>query len=381
MADAAVKPIFAAAMSLLDRVRKPPLAATLDLAEPRAARDPFPLYEALRRTGPVHYLARHGFWIVLGHDEVRAAFEQAQAFSNASYDEVDAVLLAADPPDHTPIRRVVSRLFSGDALARLTGFAAAKAERLLQPRFDIVGEYAVPVTRAVAAELIGFDGGAVAAIDRHLAEAEREGAPFGEVTKFLDRIAERAALYGAFREADFGGFSDREARSLIRLLWLAATTTTERAIVHASLHLLEDEGLRAKVGGDTSLLAPFVEEILRLHPPEMLVRRVTVREVELGGVAIPAGASVQLCLAAANRDPRRFPEPGKVRLDRPQKQHLAFGFGLHFCPGAALARRLVPVALEPLLRNSGLRPLEPLDRLAYVANLSTLVPRRLPVAL
>lgn len=352
-------------------------AAAVDLGDPAVARDPFPVYERLRREGPVHYLPVHDFWIVLGYDAVKAAFDRPDSFSNADYDDVDAVLLAADPPDHTPIRRAVSRLFSGDALARLTAFAEAEAERLAAPEFDLVADYARPFTEHVAAELIGFDAAALA----ELRAASTPDTPFPELVAMLDRIAGRAATYDRFRQPDHGGFSDREARSLIRLLWLAATTTTERTIVHAVLRLLRDGGLRARIAADPALLAPFVEEVLRLNPAESLIRRATRAPAELAGAAIPAGASVMLCLPAANRDPARFPDPDAIRLDRPQKQHLAFGFGLHFCPGAGLARRLVPVALSALLGRPGLRPLEPLDVIDWVATPSTLVPRRLRVGL
>ncbi len=364
-------------MNLLSRFRRQRPAVPIDLGDPAVARDPFPVYERLRREGPVHYLPGHDFWIVLGYDAVKAAFDRPDLFSNADYDDVDAVLLAADPPDHTPIRRAVSRLFSGDALARLTAFAGAEAERLAAGEMDVVGDYAKPFTENVAAELIGFDALALAA----LRAASTPDTPFVEQVAELDRLAERARTYDKFRQPEYGGFSDREARSLIRLLWLAATTTTERTIVHGTLRLLQDGGLRARVAADPALLPLFVEEVLRLNPAESLIRRVTNAAAELGGVAIPAGASVMLCLPAANRDPARFPEPSAIRFDRPQKQHLAFGFGLHFCPGAGLARRLVPVALARLLGRPGLRPLEPLDRLDWVATASTLVPRRLLVGL
>jgi cytochrome P450 len=363
-------------MNLFSRFWRQPLAATIDLADAKVAADPYPHYEALRRSGPVHYLARHDFWIVLGYDAVKSAFDRPALFSNADYDDVDAVLLAADPPDHAPIRRAVSRLFSGNMLVRLTAFAEAEAERLAAGEIDVVADYAAPFTHNVAAELIGFDADALA----ELRQAFGPQTPFAETVARLDRIAERARCYDKFRQADYG-FSDREARSLIRLLWLAATTTTERTIVHATLRLLSDGGLRRRVEADPGLVAPFVEEVLRLNPAESLIRRVTTGPAELGGAAIPGGASVQLCLPAANRDPACFPEPAAVRLDRPQKQHLAFGFGLHFCPGAGLARRLVPVALAALLRRPGFRALEPLDRLGWVATTSTLVPRRLRVGL
>jgi cytochrome P450 len=364
-------------MNLLSRFWRQPLAATIDLGDAKVASNPFPHYEALRRTGTVHYLARHQFWIVLGYEAVKTAFDRPDLFSNADYDDVDKVLLAADPPHHTPIRRAVSRLFSGDALARLTAFAEAEAKRLAEGEIDVVGDYAVPFTQAVAAELIGFSGEAVASLRDSLAPHT----PFSDTVAHLDRIAGQARCYEKFRQPEYGGFSDQDARSLIRLLWLAATTTTERTIIHGALRLLEDGDLRSRVEAAPALMLPFVEEVLRLNPAESLIRRVTTGQTELGGVTIPGGASVQLCLTAANRDPAHFPDPATVRLDRPQKQHLAFGFGLHFCPGAGLARRLVPIALSALLCRPGFRPLEPLAELSWFAATSTLVPRRLLVGL
>lgn len=108
-------------------------ASTIDFDAPAIARDPFPHYDALRAAGPVHFLARHNVWIVLGHDEVQWVFTRPDLFSNRPYEDVDAVLLAADPPDHTDIRRLVTPYFSRDVIERLGAFAADRAVSLLRP--------------------------------------------------------------------------------------------------------------------------------------------------------------------------------------------------------------------------------------------------------
>jgi cytochrome P450 len=153
---------------------------------------------------------------------------------------------------------------------------------------------------------------------------------------------------------------DASTRSLIRLLWLAATTTTERVIAHCVLHLLGVTGVRPQ----PHLTPAFVEEVLRLHPPELLVPRLTTRPVRLGGVDLPANAVVYLCLAAANRDPAKFDRPAELRLDRPAARHFTFGSGIHHCVGAMLGRRVVETAVRVLLTHApGLRAAQPLDDL------------------
>lgn len=329
-----------------------PLAATIDLAAPAVARNPFPHYEELRRDGPVQYLARHDAWILLGHDEVAAAFAQPLTFSNRAYAEVDPVLLAADPPEHTHVRRIVSRHMSPDVVAHLIAFAEEHAPALLRPRMDAVADYAMPLSAAVAAQLLGFDADEVGRI--RAARSSIGGVPnLAELLRVVDLVSDRARLYRRLTAED--GLGEAESRSVVRLLWLAATMTTERAIAHSVLRLLEkDQQL------DPALVPLFVEEVLRLHPPELLVPRATAQAVELGGRRIPAGAAVLLCVAAANRDPARFERPAELRLDRPPARTFTFGSGVHHCLGSVLGRRVVHAAVRALLRR-GVRGPQPMN--------------------
>ena len=150
------------------------------------------------------------------------------------------------------------------------------------------------------------------------------------------------------------------------MMWIAGTTTTRRAIATSVLMLLRHPSLRECVGAEPSLLAAFVEESIRLHPPEHLLARATTAEAEVSGVKIPAGASVRLCLAAANRDPARFERPAALLLDRAQNRHLSFGSGIHRCVGAGLAQKEAATALRVLLRLAPrFRAIEPLDTLRF----------------
>jgi cytochrome P450 len=346
-------------------------AATVDLGSPEIARDPFPHYEELRRAGSVQFLVKHDAWLVLGHDDVQFAFARPNLFSNQPYDEVDAVLLAADPPAHPPMRRIVMRYFSPGALDELCAFAEQHAASLLKPEIDVVRGYGLPLSEAVAAHLIGFDDRAVDDIRAAHAEAPE----LGPYTRALDRIAERATMYQSLRN---DGLGDAEARSLIRLLWLAATTTTERVIARCVLGLLQHPDVARAVAHDHALIPAFVEEVLRLHPPEHMVPRLTTEPVTLGGVDIPARALVYLSVAAANRDPAKFEEPSAVRLDRPPVRHFTFGLGIHHCVGATLGRREIATSVRTLLTHApGFRAVQPLETIGYWSTMTANAVERL----
>jgi cytochrome P450 len=357
-------------------------AATIDLGDPAVARDPFPFYEALRPAGPVQWLPRNGAWIVLGHDAVKDAFARPEHFSNAPYRPVDPVLLGEDPPRQPLVRRLVSRHFTPDALGQLEATAARTAAALLQPEMDAVGGFSLPVSRAVAAELIGFDRATLDELLEATGAAASAPDPMGSLIATLHGFAPRAAVYRQLLKDGEGLIGEAEAQSLVGLLWLASTTTTERVIAHSVLRLVQQRELQGALVADTALLPPFIEEVMRLHPPEHLVPRLTAVEMELAGTIIPAGAVVHLCLGAANRDPAHYDDPGTLRLDRAYRRHFAFGGGIHHCVGAPLARRVVAATLTALLRrSSAMRLRGSPDEIPWFASMTALSPSRLDIAL
>lgn len=345
---------------------------SIDFDAPEVARDPYPHYERLRQHGPVHYLARHHAWIVLGHAEVQSAFSQPQLFSNRPYGPVDRVLLGADPPEHTAVRRTVTRFLSAEAVDRLGAFAERHARTLLErPTLDVVGDYARPLSEAVAAQLLGWKGEVVELV-RGARGASRA---FGDFTRALDDLADQAAMFERLRAE---GIDDGESRSLVRLLWLASTKTVERTIAHATRLLLHDDDLRGAIAQDPALLAPFIDEVLRLNAPELNIRRATTAVVHLGGVELPADALLFLCIAAANRDPARYEQPSVVRLHRAPVRFLGFGHGIHYCVGATLGRRVIGVALRTLLaERPQFRAAVPLESLEYSGELASHAVERL----
>lgn len=359
---------------------EPPLsAATIDLRTPQVVRDPFPYYEALRQEGPVLFLPRHDYWIVLGHEAVRSAFARPEHFSNAPYRDVDAVLLAADPPEQTAMRRTVARLFSPADSARLEETAERLANGLVKPELDVVADYGLPISRGVTADLLGLDRADAAEIVA--AEARSYGAPdpLADFVGSLDSMAHRTAMFGTLMAT---GMPVGSARSLIRLMWLAGTTTSQRVIARAILRLIEGERDQQALRADPALVRPFLEEVLRLHPPEHMVPRLTRADVALDGVTIPAGADIRLCVSAANRDPAQFDQPDRLMLDRGSTRHFAFGAGAHACIGAQIGRATANIAVATLLRRSTvLRSLHPLDEIRYFATETALSPESLWVGL
>ncbi len=356
------------------------LADRLDLSDPAVARDPFGQWEALRADGPVQHLPKSGGWIVLGYDEAREAMARPDLFSNAPYREVDAVLLGEDPPRQAEIRRLVSRHFTPDALRRLEATAARTARAMLKPELDAVTEFSQPVSRAVAAELIGFDAATLAEIAAAADAAATE--PLPVLIAALDAFGPRAAIYRSLLRDGQGLIGEAEARSLVRLLWLASNTTTERVIARAVLRLVEHPDILSTLREERTLVAPFIEEVMRLHPPEHILPRLATAEARLGGATIPAGAPVFICVGAANRDPAHFPEPETLRLDRASRRHFAFGSGIHHCVGAPLARRVVAAAIDALLDGApNLRPLQPPGSEPWFATMTASAPARLGIGL
>lgn len=338
------------------------------------ARDPYPHYERLRCRGPIHFLPKHNAWIVLGHEEVQSVFSRPQLFSSRPYEKVDAVLLGADLPEHTAVRRVVGRFFATEIIERLGQFAEGRAALLLhEAKLDIVTGYARPLSEAVAAELLGWSEDTVEAIR----DAQKTSREFADFTRSLDHFADRAAMFARLEAEDF---REAEARSLVRLLWLASTKTVERTIVHGTRLLLQHDDVRAAIVRDAALLPSFIDEVLRLNAPELNIRRATTAVVQLGGVELPAGALVFLCVAAANRDPGRYEEPAALRLDRAPVRFLGFGHGIHHCVGATLGRRIIDVALRTLLTAApSFRAAQPLDTIEYSGDLTSHAIERLAI--
>ncbi|MEU3482712.1 cytochrome P450 [Streptomyces sp. NPDC033754] len=344
--------------------------------------NPYPYYAKLRDSGPVHEVRMPDgfqFWLVVGHEEGRAALADPRLAKSPSVigvrppeeDVIGVHLLGADAPDHTRLRRLVAGVFTGRRVEALR----PRIERLTQDladamepagRADLVESYAFPVPITVICELLG-----VPAEDRDtfrhwsnelVAPGDEQGL-LGALEGFggyLDALIEdkRAAgpaddlLSGllAARDEDGDRLSGPELRAMAYLLLIAGHETTVNLIANTVRNLLTHPEELAALRADPGLLDGAIEESLRYDGPvETSTFRFTREPITLGGAEIPARASVLVGIGALDRDPARFPEPDRFDIRRDTRGHLAFGHGLHYCLGAPLARLEGRIALRTLL--------------------------------
>ena len=285
---------------------------------------------------------------------------------------VYAHMLHADPPDHTRLRRLVQKAFTPRRAAlrpRAEEIAAGLLEELAAAcdDVDLLDAYARPFPITVLCELLGIPAAdrpwialTVAAYDKR---AEHQRVERGLAAYFTELIAAKraepgddlvSALVVARDNADADGAADgltgTELLSTVFLLVMAGFDTTVNLIASGTLALLTHPEETARLREDPSLLPGAVEELLRFtNPVNHANDRFTTEAVPVGDVVIPAGEWVLSATSSANRDPAQFPDPDRLDLGRDTSGHVAFGYGIHYCLGAPLARLEAGVALGALL--------------------------------
>ena len=376
----------------------------VDLLSSRVRDDPYPYYAHLRRDAPVHHFEAYGFWTVSRFDDVTSVLKRPNLFSSSGIASFESTLLGSDPPAHTRIRARVSALFSTHGITALEGTIRSVAERLCDAfvtggRCELIAELAGPLPLEMMARLLGTDPGrsedfrrwsnAVVVGAGAAADAEQQDQAERDLQAFHRFFAEhvdrcrmtptRGPLGGLFEGEDGQeGLSPDEAADVAKLLMVAGNETTTNLIGNAVLALLQNPREMALVRAEPPLIPGLLEEVLRYDAPVQMVRRVTTRKTELGGVAIPSGAVVMALIGSANRDPDHFEDPDRFLIRRNPRDHLAFGIGPHFCVGAHLARLEARIALETLFsRVRKIRPTHPLTRIDRRASLHVRGPERL----
>ena len=351
-----------------------------ELFGPAARRDQFPVYAALRGNGPVQLGPTR--WALLDHADVRAALADPLAFSSDLRSRDNPVfasspLIFDDPPQHTRIRKLVGQAFTARQVAVVSPWLSTTAARLFDALgsgpVDVIAAYCDPFpTRAIARLLgvpseahrllkqwsldrtfVAYHGDRDARRSTALDEAERGCAELAAY--LLDLVAQRRArpqedLLSALAAAEVDGatLTDEEIADLGGVLLSAGNVTTTRLLGNLFHLVASTSDLLHRLRGDRALIAPVVEEVLRLESPVQFPARVTTRDVELSGTTIPAGHFVMVGLGSANHDLAYSPEPDCLRPgERPP--HLAFGYGIHFCAGAALARQEAALTLHAIL--------------------------------
>ena len=400
----------------------------MELFGPAMLADPYAAYAELRERDPVYWSERLGAWVLTRDADVRAvlrdptfsstiavgpegsaqddATDDAADVLAATYSFVHSSLVFSDPPEHTRLRRLLSRAFVPSAIERLADEIRVVTERLLDaagPRPDLVHDLADPLPVAVLGELLGVPLG------------EQEGRrlktwcndfllPFGRDVRTLsaeELVAVRAAAQGLsgfvttvlerHRPADeddvigrlvAGEADDRLSRqelfANIVLLLIAGHENSSSLIANGAVWLIDLPDVRELLTGDASRWPDTVDELLRLVTPNQFIRREARGTTVIGERTVRAGNAVLLVLAAANRDPARFADPDVFVLDRPGRQDVALGHGFHYCLGAPLARLEARIALQTLFtRYPALARSD--DPLRYVENFNVRMLRALPV--
>jgi cytochrome P450 len=363
------------------------------LRDPATWQDPYPVYDELRLRSPVQ-LGRSS-WILLSHEHARAALTDPERFSSnvrASDNPVfrESPLVFDDPPRHTQIRRIITKAFTprrvADAEPWIRDIAADLLDAMGSGPSEFVTGFADPLPVFVIARMMGIPTDRFrdfkqwsedrAYVTHHLrGQAEEDKSPelrsaeagakaitdwFASIVE--DRRARPADdLISALVTAEVDGehLSPADVVGTCCVLLSAGNLTTTRLLGNLVRMLADDPALYAAMRADRALIDPIVEECLRLESPVQTPIRRTTADVTLGDRTIPAGSFVTVGLGAANRDPLAFADVAQVDLDR-SEPHLAFGHGIHYCLGAALARLEARVSLEALAdRASRLELAEP----------------------
>ncbi len=338
--------------------------------------DPHALYRELREHHPVHYVASRDLWVLTRYADIQsvirspAFYSSAQGVVPSGYAPEEPTIITADPPEHTAMRKAVSRAFTPKRMSELEGRIREIARDLVASLpadgvIDAFHDFSDVLPYLVMAELLGLEPETRGVLKRcgdvivyaSDVEPEEMHAATRELTEhlagtFAERLrAPREDLISVLLTAspDGDALSHEELLSLCFLLTVAGTETTTSGLGNALLALDHFAADRARIVADRTLLPTAVDEILRYDSPVQGLSRVTTEPVEIGGTRIPAGARVHLLFAAANRDPEVFADPDRFDITRSPNPHLAFGFGIHHCLGASLARTEVRIGLGELL--------------------------------
>ncbi|MFD8607396.1 cytochrome P450 [Streptomyces sp. NPDC059631] len=370
--------------------------------DPRFLQNPYPTYAAMRSRCPVQSVPTgsggHISYLVTGYAEAREALRDARLSKDTAaffagngsrrrlHPAVAHTMLASDPPEHTRLRRLVTKAFTTGAVTDMRPFIARVTDELLDQwsvgeRFDFVASLAVPLPVIVICELLGvpkedrpdvqrWSGELFAAGKSDVIDAASHSmADYMTTLIAAKRLAPGASLLDRLiseRDGD-DHLSEEELVSLAVLLLVAGHETTTNFLGNATLALLQHRAELDRLRQNPDDVPAVLDELLRFDSPVSTATfRFTTEAVTLGCTDIPAGVPVLVALGAANRDPERFPSPDLLDLDRDAAAHLSFGHGIHRCVGAPLAKAEVEIALRTVLtRFPGIRLAAPTDQLDW----------------
>ncbi len=368
--------------------------AELNLFSAEMRRDPYPVYAQIRERAPVLYYDPLDLWMIFDYEGVKRALGDPEAFSSratppGSSGPPPDWFIFYDPPRHTKLRGLIQKAFTPRVIASLERSIRLLSQELLDQAIgracstsgsaatlDVADDFSVPLALRVIAALIGIPPADYLRFKRWtdvtmtLAEtvtqgpeaanvASDYGAVKAEIAEYLGSLLEERRrqpkddLLTTLMASEIDGerLTREETLGFFQLLLVAGNETTTNLINNAMLTLIEHPGQLARLRADRALLPSAVEEVLRYRSPLQTVFRTTNREVDLHSQRIPAGKLVLPLIGSANRDAKHFEDPDRFDITRDPNSHLAFGYGLHFCIGAPLARLEARIGLGDLLER------------------------------
>jgi cytochrome P450 len=349
--------------------------------------DPFPVYRRLREEAPIYYNDRHDFYALSRYQDVERGLVDNETFISgrgvilelikANLEMPPGTLIFEDPPVHTIHRRLLSRVFTPKKMNALEAQVREYCANALDPivgsdRFDFVADLGRQMPMRVIGMLLGIPVEDQAAVRDHVDASlrTRPGQPqkfndsnfaLGEIfSEYIEWRAEHPSddLMTELMTVEFEDergevrrLTREELLTYLNVLAGAGNETTARLIGWTGKVLAEHPDQRAELVRQPSLIPNAIEELLRFEPPAHHGARYVARDVEFYGTKVPQGSVMMLLNGSANRDDRRFPDGDRFDIHRNVTSHLGFGYGIHFCLGAALARLEGRVALEEVLKR------------------------------
>lgn len=359
--------------------------------------DPYPHYAKMRATSPVFFNEERNVWEIYRYHDIQAVLGDPATFSSDYYTAAGRpelqTMITMDPPRHTQFRKLISKAFTTKMIAGMEPRIHAIVRQLLDAiadkgKMDLMKSFAFPLPVTVISEMLGtpaedrdkFKAWADPAVE--IAELAMQGLPpqpymmqaVRELTQYLEELAAerrrhpKEDLLSALATANVDGESltIQEIGSTSRLLLIGGYETTTTLIGNSLYLLMQDQDAQARLRVSPTLYEPAIDEVLRHSTPFHFFARIAKQDVELGGQLIKAGQQVVVFYGSGNRDPEAFPDPDKFDITRTPNRHLSFGYGIHYCLGAGLARLEAKIAIDAVLHrlpDLRLDPDKPAERL------------------
>jgi len=347
--------------------------------------DPYPIYRRLREESPLYFNEPHGFYAVSRFADAEAGLRDPKTYISgrggiielikAGIEMPPGILIFEDPPSHTLHRSLLSRVFTPRKMAALEPQIRDYCARSLDPlvgsgRLDLIADLGSQMPMRVIGMLLGIPDQDQEAIRDHVDATlrTREGEPMqvtqdnfvtGEIfADYIDWRAEHPSddlmtelLRAEFEDEDGATrrLSREEVLTYVTVIAGAGNETTTRLIGWTGKVLADHPDQRRELVDDPTLIPNAIEELLRFESPAPHMARYVARDVELHGQTVPEGSIMLFLVGSGNRDDRQFPDGDRFDIHRQITQQLTFGYGIHFCLGAALARLEGRVALDEVL--------------------------------